>query len=113
MPIAVNAECFSTSPTLISFPIALWPLQLWSDEVEKVSTQLKLYSNLFGVGGCCGFLPAPHVQRRIGGTLLLAPHPVALRFSATLPAAWEELAPWASWLYPVCVGSAVRDKNQL
>lgn len=47
-PIGVNAECFSTSPTLISFPVALWPLQLWSDEVEKVSTQLRSCSNLLG-----------------------------------------------------------------
>lgn len=48
-PIGVNAKCFPTSPTLISFPVALWPLQLWSDEVEKVSTQLNLCSNLLGV----------------------------------------------------------------
>lgn len=49
MPVGVNAECFTTSPTLIFFPVALWPLQLWNDEVEKVSTQLELCSNLLGV----------------------------------------------------------------
>lgn len=61
-PVGVNAECLSTSPTLISFPVALWSPQLWSDEVEKVSTQLKWCSNLFGRAGgvqcgCCRFLP--------------------------------------------------------
>lgn len=81
MPIGVNAKCFSMSPTLISFPVALWPLQLWSDEVEKVSIQLKLCSNLLGVlavftgRGCCGLLPAgvpAHTQGRISGMLLLS-----------------------------------------
>lgn len=62
LPIGVNAECLSTSPTLTSFPVALWSPQLWSDEVEKVSTQLKWCSNLFGAlaafsGGAAGSSP--------------------------------------------------------
>uniref|UniRef100_A0A8B9GRB0 Endophilin-B1 n=1 Tax=Amazona collaria TaxID=241587 RepID=A0A8B9GRB0_9PSIT len=46
-PIGVNAKCFPTSPTLISFPVALWPLQLWSDEVEKAEHELRLTQTEF------------------------------------------------------------------
>lgn len=77
MPVGVNAECFTTSPTLIFFPVALWPLQLWNDEVEKVSTQLELCSNLLGVfrgRGCCGTLPAGR-QGGSGATAVACPSP--------------------------------------
>lgn len=83
MLVGVNAECCTTSPTLISFPVALWPLQLWSDEVEKVSTQLELCSNLLGVfrgWGCCGALPARR-QGGSGAAAVCAPALIPLRGS--------------------------------
>lgn len=113
MPIGVNAKCFSMSPTLISFPVALWPLQLWSDEVEKVSIQLKLCSNLLGVLAVfrgAGVLWTPscwcactHAGEDQWDVAVVSPgpDPAALWFSVTLTAAWEEPASWASWLYLV------------
>uniref|UniRef100_A0A8C9EYK9 Endophilin-B1 n=1 Tax=Pavo cristatus TaxID=9049 RepID=A0A8C9EYK9_PAVCR len=47
LPVGVNAECLSTSPTLISFPVALWSPQLWSDEVEKAEHELRLTQTEF------------------------------------------------------------------
>nr|XP_048679253.1 endophilin-B2 isoform X2 [Caretta caretta] len=39
---ASASACFLKSPTLISFPVALWPHQLWSDEVEKAEHELRV-----------------------------------------------------------------------
>lgn len=94
-PVGVNAECLSTSPTLISFPVALWSPQLWSDEVEKVSTQLKWCSNLFGRAGgvqcgCCRFLPICCAYGKISAR---AASPDAVLLSAVLTVAYEEAAP--------------------
>lgn len=106
-PIGVNAKCFLTSPTLISFPVALWPLQLWSDEVEKVSTQLNyLCSKLLGVmlvfrgGGAVDSFPACR-QGRISGVFLPSAPSWSCSHMVQCSSDLGRACPVGWWLYPV------------